>query len=44
LAALERGDHVRAAELVRENFTSGMPEVEAQLRESSDGTGDDRSR
>jgi DNA-binding GntR family transcriptional regulator len=36
VAALERGDHARAAELVRENFTTGMPEVEAQLRERSD--------
>ena len=33
--ALERGDHARAADLVRENFTSGMPEVEAQLRDRS---------
>jgi DNA-binding GntR family transcriptional regulator len=33
VAALERRDHERAAELVRENFTSGMPELEAQLRE-----------
>lgn len=37
VAALERGDHERAAELVRENFKSGMPEVEAQLREQRDG-------
>jgi len=36
VAALERGDHARAAELVRENFMSGMPEVEAQLRERRD--------
>jgi DNA-binding GntR family transcriptional regulator len=34
VSALERGDHERAAELVRDNFTSGQPEVEAQLRES----------
>jgi DNA-binding GntR family transcriptional regulator len=34
--ALERGDHDRAAELVRENFKSGQPEVEAELRESRD--------
>ena len=33
IAALERGDHARAADLLRENFTTGMPEVEAQLRE-----------
>lgn len=33
--ALERGDHVRAADLVRANFTTGMPEVEAQLRDQS---------
>jgi DNA-binding GntR family transcriptional regulator len=33
VAALERGDHERAAELVRENFTTGAAEVEAQLRE-----------
>jgi DNA-binding GntR family transcriptional regulator len=36
VSALERGDHGRAAELVRDNFTSGMPEVEAQLREQRD--------
>jgi DNA-binding GntR family transcriptional regulator len=36
VAALERGDHERAAELVRENFASGMPELEAQLRERRD--------
>jgi DNA-binding GntR family transcriptional regulator len=35
--ALERGDHARAAELLRENFTSGMPELEAQLRDRSAG-------
>ena len=33
IAALEHGDHARAADLLRENFTTGMPEVEAQLRE-----------
>jgi DNA-binding GntR family transcriptional regulator len=31
VAALEHGDHELAADLVRENFTSGMPELEAQL-------------
>jgi DNA-binding GntR family transcriptional regulator len=35
LAALERRDHARAADLLRENFTSGMPELEAQLREDA---------
>jgi DNA-binding GntR family transcriptional regulator len=34
VAALELGDHRRAAELLRENFITGVPEVEAQLRES----------
>jgi DNA-binding GntR family transcriptional regulator len=34
VAALERGDHDSAADLLRENFTSGMPEVEAQLRDT----------
>jgi DNA-binding GntR family transcriptional regulator len=33
IAALEAGDHARAAALVRDNFTSGMPEVEAALSE-----------
>jgi DNA-binding GntR family transcriptional regulator len=37
VSALEQGDHERAAELVRENFKSGMPEVEAQLRERQRG-------
>jgi len=37
VAALERGDHELASELVRENFKTGMPEVEAQLRDSRDG-------
>jgi DNA-binding GntR family transcriptional regulator len=37
LDALERGDHARASELVRENFTSGMPEVEEQLRDRRGG-------
>ena len=36
IAALEHGDHARAADLLRENFTTGMPEVEAQLRERRD--------
>jgi DNA-binding GntR family transcriptional regulator len=31
--ALARGDHSNAADLVRENFTRGMPELEAELRE-----------
>jgi len=35
VAALERGDHALAADLVRANFTSGMPELEAQLRRRS---------
>jgi DNA-binding GntR family transcriptional regulator len=33
VSALERGDHELASDLVRENFTSGMPELEAQLRD-----------
>ena len=33
IAALEAGDHAAAADLVRDNFTSGMPEVEAALSE-----------
>jgi DNA-binding GntR family transcriptional regulator len=33
VAALERGDHALAADRVRENFTSGLPEVEAPLEE-----------
>jgi DNA-binding GntR family transcriptional regulator len=37
IAALEHGDHARAADLLRENFTTGMPEVEAQLRERPAG-------
>jgi DNA-binding GntR family transcriptional regulator len=32
--ALERGDHELAAERVRENFTSGLPTVEAPLRDA----------
>jgi DNA-binding GntR family transcriptional regulator len=36
IAALEAGDHARAADLVRANYTSGMPEVAAQLRDTSD--------
>jgi DNA-binding GntR family transcriptional regulator len=34
VAALEAGDHDLAAERVRENFTSGLPTVEAPLKES----------
>ena len=37
LDALESGDHTGASDLVCENFTSGMPEVEAQLRDRRDG-------
>jgi DNA-binding GntR family transcriptional regulator len=33
LAALERGDHALAADCVRENFTSGLPTLEAPLEE-----------
>jgi RNA polymerase sigma-70 factor (TIGR02960 family) len=32
IRALERGDHSGAADLLRENFATGMPEVEAELR------------
>lgn len=37
VAALERGDHARATDLVRANYATGMPELEAQLRERGDG-------
>jgi len=37
IQALERGDHERAADLLRENFTTGMPEVEAELRDHPAG-------
>lgn len=33
VAALESGDHVLAAERVRLNFTSGLPDLEAQLQD-----------
>jgi DNA-binding GntR family transcriptional regulator len=33
VAALERGDHGLAADRVRENFTSGMPVLEARLKD-----------
>jgi DNA-binding GntR family transcriptional regulator len=33
LAALEAGDHVLAADRVRENFTSGLPTLKAPLEE-----------
>jgi DNA-binding GntR family transcriptional regulator len=34
VAALEAGDHALAAERVRLNFTSGLPGLEAQLRDA----------
>ena len=34
IEALERGDHALAADRVRENFTSGLPTVEAPLRDA----------
>jgi DNA-binding GntR family transcriptional regulator len=34
VAALESGDNALAAERVRENFTSGLPDLEAQLRDN----------
>jgi DNA-binding GntR family transcriptional regulator len=34
IAALEAGDHALAAERLRENFTSGLPDLDAQIRES----------
>jgi DNA-binding GntR family transcriptional regulator len=34
VAALEAGDHVLAAERLRENFTSGLPDLDAQIREA----------
>jgi DNA-binding GntR family transcriptional regulator len=33
VAALERGDNALAASLVRENFTSGLPEIEVSLQD-----------
>jgi DNA-binding GntR family transcriptional regulator len=33
IAALEAGDHVLAAERLRENYTSGLPDVDAHIRE-----------
>jgi DNA-binding GntR family transcriptional regulator len=36
IAALERGDHALASDLVRQNFTTGIPELEAQLRQRRD--------
>jgi hypothetical protein len=35
--AFERVGHSRASDLVRENFDSGMPEVEVQLRDRHGG-------
>jgi DNA-binding GntR family transcriptional regulator len=32
--ALEAGDHALAADRVRENFTSGLPELDARLRDA----------
>jgi DNA-binding GntR family transcriptional regulator len=32
--ALESGDHALAAERLRLNFTSGLPDLEEQLRDS----------
>jgi DNA-binding GntR family transcriptional regulator len=37
IVALEQGDNARAAALVRANYTSGMPEVAAQLSDAADG-------
>lgn len=33
IAALEAGDHALAAERVRENFTSGLPDLDAEISE-----------
>ena len=33
VAALEAGDHELAAERLRLNFTSGLPDLEAQLQD-----------
>jgi DNA-binding GntR family transcriptional regulator len=33
IAALETGDHALAAERVRENFTSGMPEAQTRIQD-----------
>lgn len=33
VAALEAGDHALAAERVRVNFTSGLPDLDAQIRD-----------
>jgi DNA-binding GntR family transcriptional regulator len=37
IAALDAGDQARAAELVRENYTSGMPELTAELDARGEG-------
>jgi DNA-binding GntR family transcriptional regulator len=37
VATLEQGDHERASELVRENYTSAMPDLEARLRDGDGG-------
>jgi DNA-binding GntR family transcriptional regulator len=37
VAALESGDHVLAADRVRENFTSGLPTLDAPLNEADRG-------
>jgi DNA-binding GntR family transcriptional regulator len=34
IEALEAGDHALAAERLRENFTSGLPDLDAQIREA----------
>ena len=35
IAALEAGEHGRAAELVRSNFTSSLPDVAAQFEDDT---------
>jgi DNA-binding GntR family transcriptional regulator len=37
VAALEEGDQARAADRVRDNFTSGLPALDAPLKESDRG-------
>jgi DNA-binding GntR family transcriptional regulator len=37
IAALEAGDHALAAERVRDNFTSGLPDLESQVRNPESG-------
>ena len=42
IEALEAGDHALAAERLRENFTSGLPDVDAQIQEGKRRSSPDR--